>query len=256
MPTLDPGLERVLSALVTGLREMEVKFSVVGALVQELLLDTPPDVKTNDADVVILVADLDAFKAVKEGLASRGFSQTRVPRLLVYEGGGIADILPYSRELAPEGRLELDPGTVINMAGFDHAVEEAIHVTLDSGLVVPVVPLPLYALLTLIAFTDRKAQKDVEAVEHLLRNYAETDDRRWGLEYRGTLIDFDYGSAYLLGLDGRKFNDDNVAKVVGPLLTTLSDGAGEADDAEETWKPRREDLLLWYQRGLGIGEPI
>ena len=255
MPTLDPGLERVLGALVKGLRELDVKFCVVGALVQELLLDTPPDMKTSDADVVILVANLDAFEAVKGGLASRGFSRTRGPHRLLYEGGGIADLLPYSHELAPGGKLELGPNTVMNMAGFDHAVDEAVHVTLDSGLRVPVVPLPLYALLKLVAYTDRKAQKDLEAVEHLFRNYAETDDRRWGLEYRGELIDFHYGPAYLLGQDGRKFRDDNVAKVVGPLLATLAEGAGEAsadDDAEDEWKARREDLFLWYERGLNI----
>lgn len=253
MPKLDPGLERLLEALVNALREMHVRFCVVGALAQELLLDVPPDIRTNDADAVIVVADLEAFEEVKTRLEARGFARTRVSHRLTYKDGGIADILPYSRELAPGGKLQLGPDNVMNMAGFDHAVDEAVNVTLDSGLVVPIVPLPLYALLKLVAYTDRKAGKDINAVDHLLRNYAEDDDRRWGLEHRGELIDFDYGPAYLLGQDSRKFLDDEVAKVVGPLLVSLSEGVGADSDGDETWKARREDLFRWYQRGLGIG---
>jgi predicted nucleotidyltransferase len=252
MPRLDPVLERLLGALVRGLQELNVRFCVVGALVQELLLHTPPDVRTNDADVVILVADFEAFDAVKAGLERRGFSRTRIPHRLTYHEGGIADLVPYSRELAPDGKLELGPDTVMNTAGFDHAVEEALHVTLDSGPVVPIVPLPLYALLKLVAYSDRKAQKDIDALEHLLRYYAEDDDRRWGLEHRGDLIDFDYGPAYLLGLDGRTFLDEGVVKAVGPLLPTLSRGAGGDSGDDGDGRARREDLFLWYQRGLGL----
>ncbi len=60
MATIDPALEPALSALVRGLRELGVPFCVVGALVPQLLLDTTPTSRTNDADVVKSVARIPA----------------------------------------------------------------------------------------------------------------------------------------------------------------------------------------------------
>lgn len=260
MPSADPALEPALTALVEGLRALSVRFCIVGALVPELLLETKPDTRTNDADAVVLVADLAAFDAVKQDLASSGFSKTRMPHRLTYQDGGIVDILPYSQELAPDGTLRLPPDMVLNMAGFDRVIGAAVQVTLDSGLVVPVAPLALFALLKLVAYTDRKAEKDLAAVEHLLRHYAEDDDRRWGLEHRGELVEYDYGPAYLLGKDGTTFMGPDLVKVLQPLLATLSDEARASggvrarddDDHDDEWKPRREDLFLWYRRGLEL----
>lgn len=259
MPSVDPALEPVLTALVRGLQAPGIPFCVIGALALELLLETKPAVRTNDADAVVLVDDLAAFDAVKQGLASSGFSKTRLAYRLTHKDGGIVDILPYSRQLAPDGTLRLPPDLVLNMAGFDRVVAAAVPVTLDSGLVVPVAPLPLYALLKLVAYTDRKAEKDLAAVEHLLRHYADDDDRRWGLEHRGELVEYDYGPAYLLGKDGTQFLGPDLVEVLQPLLATLTDRDGDSgavphrdDDHEDQWKPRREDLFLWYGRGLDV----
>jgi predicted nucleotidyltransferase len=106
----------------------------------------------------------------------------------------------------------------MNMVGFEHLADAAVPVTLDSGLVVPVAPLPLYALLKLVAFTDRKAKKDTEAVVHLLKHYAPDDDRRWGLEYDGVTVKYDYLSAHLLGKDGAKYLSPQLTALLRPLL--------------------------------------
>lgn len=254
MPGVDPALEPVLAAVVQRLRALDVPFCIIGALVPELLLETKPDVRTNDADVVVLVADLAAFDAVKQGLVDTGFSETKIPHRLTCREGGLLDILPYSRELAADGTLRLPPNSVLNMAGFDRVVGAAVQVTLDSGLVVPVAPLPLYALLKLVAYTDRKAEKDLAAVEHVLRHYAEDDDRRWGLEHDDELVEYDYSSAYLLGKDGTEFTGPDLIAVVQPLLGTLSEGSTAASPRhdDDDWKPRRENLFLWYRAGLGV----
>ena len=255
MPNIDPALAPVLTALVRGLRARGVPFCIIGALVPELLLETKPDVRTNDADAVVSVPDLAAFEAVKKGLAASGFFEARTPHRLSYREGGLVDILPYSHELAPDGLLRLPPARVINTAGFDRVVEAALEVTLDSGVVVPVTPLPLYALLKLVAYTDRKAEKDLDSVEHVLRHYAHDDDRRWGLEHEGELVEYDYGSAYLLGTDGMKFIDPDLIKTLEPLLVSLSEGGAGSpirENEDHEWKPRREDLFLWYRRGLGL----
>ena len=257
MPSLDPALESVVAALVQGLRALDVPFCIVGALAPELLLETKPESRTNDADVVVIVPDLAVYHDVKRGLERKpyDFAQTTVPHRLTRRGGGLVDILPYSRGLAPDGVLRLEPGVAMNAAGFDHIIGAAIHVRLGLGLELPVVPLPLFVLLKLVAYSDRKLTKDLEGVEHVLRHYASDDDRRWGLAHEGNLVEFDYGPAYLLGADGKQFLGPEFVVTLTPLLATLSD-AGAAlrdhriDDAE--WRPGFKELLLWYRRGLGL----
>jgi hypothetical protein len=96
---------------------------------------------------------------------------------------------------------------------------------------------------------------DLEGVEHVLRHYASDDDRRWGLVHEESLVEFDYGPAYLLGADGRQFLGPELVATLTPLLATLSDATAQRrgrpmDDSE--WRPGFEDLLQWYRRGLGL----
>jgi len=266
MPSLDPALESVVTALVRGLRALDVPFCIVGALVPELLLETKPASRTNDADVVIIVPDLAAYAEVKHGLEQKpyDFAQTTVPHRLTRRGGGIVDVIPYSEKLAPDGRLRLGPDIVMNTAGFERVIGAAIHIRLDSGLELPVVPLPLFVLLKLVAYSDRKLGKHLDAIEHVLRYYAQDDERLWGVEYQGALVEYDYGPAYLLGIDGREYLGPELiqalAAVPDALLATgaraaIGNAAVDVDDdlgGDGTWKPTFEELLLWCRRGLGL----
>jgi predicted nucleotidyltransferase len=109
MPRLEPALLSVVTDLERGLRALGVPFAVVGALVPERLLDARPARMTNDADVTVAVESLADFEALKGRLAAFGLSRTRVPHRLRHESGGLADILPFSHAIAPNGRLELEP---------------------------------------------------------------------------------------------------------------------------------------------------
>jgi predicted nucleotidyltransferase len=118
MPRIEPALVPVVSDLARGLRDLGVPFGVVGALVPELLLDARPARMTNDADVAVVVASLHDFESLKDRLADYGFARTRLPHRMQHRSGGLADMLPFSESLAPEGRLQLQEGFVLNMAGF------------------------------------------------------------------------------------------------------------------------------------------
>jgi hypothetical protein len=48
MPRIEPGLVPVVTDLERGLRELEIPFGIIGALVPELLLDARPPRMTND----------------------------------------------------------------------------------------------------------------------------------------------------------------------------------------------------------------
>ena len=144
MRRADPLVTGVLADLARGLRALEVDFCVIGALVPELLLDEAPRRMTKDADVAVLVDTLADFGRVKQGLEPFGFSPTGLAHRLTHRDGGWADLLPYSRSLAPNGRLELSPGVTLNVAGFENLVPNAIVVSITPGVTLPVAPLPLY----------------------------------------------------------------------------------------------------------------
>jgi predicted nucleotidyltransferase len=261
MPRLEPALLPVVTDLERGLRTLGVPFAVVGALVAELLLDVRPARMTNDADVTVTVESLADFEALKDRLTEFGFARTRAPHRMRHHSGGVVDLLPFSPGIAPDGRLELDADLVLNMAGFEHVVPSAVGILLDDGPTLPLVPLPLYALLKLVAFSDRKAAKDLAGVFHCLRYYLEGDERRYGADYDGVGVPFEYTSAYLLGVDGRPFLSTQLSQAVGRVLDRFAgpDSEGVAIVGRELGRiavdeEDRADVFehfRWYRRGIG-----
>ena len=64
MPRIEGSLIPVVTDLERGLRELGVRFGLVGALVPELLLAARPPRKTNDVDIVAVVATIPDFEAI------------------------------------------------------------------------------------------------------------------------------------------------------------------------------------------------
>lgn len=261
MPRLEPALLPVVTDLERGLRTLGVPFAVVGALVPELLLDVRPARMTNDADVTVTVESLANFETLKDRLADFGFARMPAPHRLRHHSGGLVDVLPFGPDIAPGGRLELEADVVLNMAGFEYVVPSAVAVVVDDGPTLPLVPLPLYALLKLVAFSDRKAPKDLASVFHCLRYYLEDDERRYGAEHDGEAVPFEYTGAYLLGMDGRRFLSEEMSQSVGAVLDRFVDSDSEAVSVVGREQGRfvldreaSEDVFQhfnWYRRGLG-----
>lgn len=259
MSLVDPVLREVIVDLERGLRERGVPFGIIGALVPQLLLADRPPLLTEDADVVVVVETMPEFEELKIGLEPYGFQRTPVVHRLRHRSGRPVDMLPYSQALAPDDRLTFGVDRVMNMTGFRHVVPNAIRTTIDGELVVPVAPLPLYTLLKLIAFGERRKAKDLGGVLHCLQHYAEDDDRRYGGELD---VPFECSTAYLLGYDGRPLLDAVVGESVRRVLdsmdgphapgvqTALSFGHGPW--ADEDRQARTFELFQWYRRGTGL----
>ena len=126
----------------------------------ELLLDAPPPRRTNDVDAVVLVATLEDFERLKGDLAPHGFRPTALPYRLEHAGGGRLDVLPYSQQLAPNDKLVLGGDLTFTVTGFDRIAAASLQVKMGSGDEIPLVRVPLYVLLKLVAFADRPRWKD------------------------------------------------------------------------------------------------
>lgn len=263
MARLDPALLPAVADLARGLRSLDVPFAIVGALVPELLLEAPPAAMTNDADVTVAVANLAEFATLKAQLATFGFAESGAHRLR-HQSGGLVDLLPFSESIAPGGQLELQRDLVLNMAGFEQAVPNAVQVAVDDGPVLPVVPLPLYVLLKLVSFDDRKAAKDLASVFHCLRYYLHDDERRYLAEHAGAGVPFEYAGAYWLGGDGRRFVSVPLARVVSRVLGRFADAdAGAVGsvarergryDVDEQERADIFECFRWYRLGLDLPE--
>lgn len=248
MPRIEPGLVPAVIDLDRGLRELGIPFGIVGALVPELLLEARPTRMTKDADVAVVVHSLADFEALKSQLADFGFTRTRFPHRMQHTSGGLVDLLPFSDSIAPNGRLELEEGFVLNMAGFGQVIPNAVSTPVDGGLTLPVAPLPLYAMLKLVAFSDRKQPKDLAGVFHCLKNYLEDDERRYLVEHDGEGVPYEYTCAYLLGVDGRRFLDQPLSLAVGAVLNQFTDPdadlvgivARENESRGLAWTPANE----------------
>ena len=261
MPRVDPGLTRVVVDLECGLRELGIPFGIVGALVPELLLDVRPYRKTNDVDVVVVVAGLEDFEQLKGRLADYGFTRTRRPHRLNHRDGGWVDILPFNKAFARDG-LELEEGVILNMAGFGHVVPNAVRIPIEGGPTLPVAPLPLHVLLKLVAFSDRAEPKDLAGVLHCLEHYLEDDDRRYGVDHDGEGVPYEYTGAYLVGVEARPFLDESVSETVEAVLDRFDnpDATVVGVVARETGRfivedaDRREifELFRWYRLGTGL----
>jgi len=262
MTRVDPLVVAALSDLARGLRALEIDFCVIGALVPDLLLGVTPRRLTNDADATVVLDSLTGFEQLKERLAEFGFLKTRVPYRLRHRQGGWVDLLPYSKTLVPTGRLDLARDLSFNMVGFDQIVPNAVQVSVRPHLRVPTAPLPLYTLLKLVAFGDRKAPKDLGSVLHCLRHYAEDEDRRYGLDHDGKPVPFEHGCAYLLGGDARRFCDRAVAAAVRTVLDRFDspdavvvdtvareDGHVLVEDEDRT---EIFELFRWFRLGTGV----
>jgi predicted nucleotidyltransferase len=172
------------------------------------------------------------------------------------------DLLPFSDAIAPGGRLELEGGMVLNMAGFHHVIPSAVSVTLDDGPTLPVTPLPLYVLLKLVAFSDRKAPKDLASVLHCLEHYLEDDGRRYEAEHDGEGVPYEYACAYLLGLDGRPFPDSSLRASAQPVLARFDDpdadvvGIAARENGrllpDDAYRNAVVERFRWYRLGAGL----
>jgi predicted nucleotidyltransferase len=251
-----------LTDLDRGFRELGIRFGVVGALVPELLLSTRPKQMTNDADVTVVLGSLADFETLKDQLANYGFTRTKRPHRMRHATGGLVDLLPFSDSLAPQGRLELEEGFVFNTAGLRYVVPHAVQAKIEGGPLLPLAPLPLYALLKLVAYSDRREPKDLAGVFHCLRHYAEENERRYGLQHNGEDVPYEYTCAFLLGLDGRMFLDKPLADAITRVLDRFRDadadvvglisremGRFSIDDGERSFL---FEHFRWYRFGTGL----
>jgi predicted nucleotidyltransferase len=212
---------RLLAALVADLRKIapDVDLLLVGAAARDVLLSYAHGIAlaraTHDVDLAFAIANWPEFEALRGRLVESGLFKEwdRIPHRLRHHSSVRLDLIPFGGVERPDGTIAWPPeyAEVMEVFGYAEAQASAIEVRLPDNQILPVVALPMLALLKVLAWADRhlrEPRKDAADLFAILRNYLDTgQDERLYSEAAHLLDDpaFDYrvAGAWLTGYDAR-----------------------------------------------------
>lgn len=190
---------------------------IVGAQARDLILqyayDLPVHRATNDIDFGIVVEAWEEFGWLREALISdEGFQpHPHQQQRLLHDEGAIIDLVPFGNPEQSTGLIVWPPDFAIEMStvGFREAYASSIDVRLAEDLEVKVASLAGLALLKIVAWSDRRFERDAQDLGLIMRTYLDAGNRDRLYSEHGDCADllndenFDYdkASARVLGRD-------------------------------------------------------
>lgn len=190
---------------------------IVGAQARDLILqyahDVPVRRATNDIDFGIVVETWEEFAQLRDNLiGNEGFqAHPHQQQRLIHNEGAMIDLVPFGNLEQEKGLIAWPPDFAVEMStiGFREAYANSIDVRLAFDLVVKVASLAGLALLKIVAWSDRRFERDAQDFGLIMRNYLDAGNRERLYGDFGdcsdllTDEDFDYdkASARILGRD-------------------------------------------------------
>lgn len=241
---IDEGRERTIRDVAGACSALAVPFFLVGAFARDLLLELRHGFKaqraTNDVDFGIRVGGWEEFEALKRALVGTGryIPGPNKAQRLIAKDGGIIDIVPFGEVEDARGRITWPPehDIVMNALGFEEAFEHAVRVRVAEDLEARVSSLAGLALMKLIAWDDRRYNRDAKDLRFVMTNYlqAGNEERVYGERGGHTdlldddkFVDVRLTGARLLGRDvGAILSDRSLIAVTRILAEQTADGGG------------------------------
>jgi len=164
---IDPLIAELLAAAAQVAEREGVEFFVAGAAARDLVLEHGFGMKsrraTLDVDLACSIPDWGAYARFQAALTGTGaFAPVSgIAHRLTYRGGALTvDIVPFGGLEKPPGEIAWPPdfATRMGVTGFTDVHDHCIRVNVSAGIVVKVVSLPGFAILKLIAWSERKDQ--------------------------------------------------------------------------------------------------
>lgn len=270
---MDSEIQKAVQDVCQAARNLKLNIVLVGALVVELTPEISPDYprfrRTNDADFGVYVHDWPTYRKLRYTLMKSKFNPNPKIEHRLQRGTAMVDIIPYGSEIAPNGKIVWPESEFeMTVVGFDEVCAAARKVALGDGLPVPVITVPGFVLLKIIAYLDRKAQgnnkhqDDARDIEYWLQNYASgiKDERRFDLANEPGLTHENYetAGAVLLGMEVGILASAKAAAYVDRFLQESEDPDSPFIDVlavsflDETAEKKRADetaLLAAFKNG-------
>ncbi len=240
---IDPLVAELLAAAVRAAEREGVEFFVAGAAARDLVLEHGYGMKSRRAtmgvDLACPIPDWSTYARFHAALVGTGaFAPVSgIAHRLTYRGGALTmDIVPFGGLEEPPGEIAWPPdfATRMGVTGFTDVHDHCVLVTVSPEVVVKVVSLPGFAILKLIAWSERKNQttRDGADIGFLCWHYgpACAYTRLIGEDYDVLGVeDYDVGRAgvRLLGRDmAALMRPGTRARVLSVLAAELADPSG------------------------------
>jgi len=207
---------------------------IIGAQARDLILqyayDVPVHRATNDIDFGIVVETWEEFAHLRDNLIGNdGFhAYPHQQQRLIHQGGAIIDLVPFGNLERTKGLIAWPPDFAIEMStvGFREAYASSINVRLANDLVVKVASLAGLALLKIVAWSNRRFERDAQDFGLIMRNYLDAGNSGRVYDVDGDCVDllneeFDYemASARILGRDMSRILTEETHLVVERWLS-------------------------------------
>ncbi|MBW4510312.1 MAG: nucleotidyl transferase AbiEii/AbiGii toxin family protein [Scytonematopsis contorta HA4267-MV1] len=221
--------KQVLLDMKTITDSLQLSVLIVGAGARILVFDSQFQIsgrETIDLDFAVKVNSWSDFQALSmemtQGVNSR-FQATRTPHKFIHISTGIeVDIVPFGAIGQPNQKIQWSDGNQMNIVGFDEAFLTAESRRIEE-VEFKVINISAFLVLKLLAWNDRKANKDLEDVYFILEKY--NDDERVFTELLDELsqevIKYDDASAFLLGRNIQKTFGETTINKAKQILTEI-----------------------------------
>jgi predicted nucleotidyltransferase len=275
---LDPLTIRLLRRIDRLASEADCAYFVAGATARDLVLvhvhGLRPGRTTRDVDFGVAVQNWEQFATLKRRADASGAFRAHpqaMQRLVFIDAETGAelpvDLIPFRGVTSSDYMIEWPPNrdVVMNVAGFEEALESSVSLLVEDGLSVWVASVPGLAILKLVAWTDRRniTNKDAADIYRLIATYGDAGiaDRLYDQELallEAYEFDTQLTGADLLGQDAAQLCRHSTRELVTRLLTeeavyvSLVDQVLQTSSMPETIESTHR-LMDAFRRGLLTG---
>lgn len=270
---MESELKKAVQEVADAAEGLKLDIVLVGALMAEFTpeigADYPRFRRTSDADFAVYVRDWPTYKKLRDALLGKEFKPDPRIEHRLHLGTAMVDLIPYGSQIAPDGKLAWpESGFEMTVTGFDEVCAAARKPAESENVPMPVITVPGFTLLKIIAYLDRKergeakCRDDAKDIAYWLHNYAggSQDERRFALAKGPDLTHQDYetAGAVLLGKEVGALASAKAAAYADLFLRESEDryspfidvlAAGAMDEAAD--KKRDEGLALLAAFGKG-----
>ncbi|WP_321860905.1 nucleotidyl transferase AbiEii/AbiGii toxin family protein [Burkholderia cenocepacia] len=236
---LEPAAVALLQAVGGACARLDAAFVVAGATARDILMwhvhGIRPVRATRDVDVAVCAVNWPFHERLVDALVATG-QFARAPKhrqKLLFDSGSPGfrtelDLVPFGPLETPPGEIVWPPGGdfVLNVLGFQEAVDTALAVSIGAGITVPVASLPALVLLKLLAWKDRRARQNSDAYDllFLLTHFHDAGNRERIWEVAPDLVERhgfqpELAAAALLARDAKRIALPHTRDAIHALLS-------------------------------------
>lgn len=221
------GKNQVLLDIKTVADKLQLPLLVVGAGARILVFDNRYNVEgrtTIDLDVAVQVNNWSDFQVLSEEMTQGSnplFEATRVQHKFIHIATGIEiDVVPFGAIGKPNQKIQWVDGNQMNVLGLDEAFSTAELQQIEE-LEIKVISVTAFIVLKLIAWSDRKARKDLEDIYFILDKYDIIDILTEENQDLQGIVEHEEAAAFFVGCQIKRTFSQTVINELEQILTKI-----------------------------------